>query len=380
MPGAERTDTTMRTLSFLLATLPLAAFAPAQKINDVVVKKDGSRVRGVEITEFLLSGVRGKRGADAFEVPGHTVVAVEWSDPPEAFVTGRAALDRGDFRTATQLFGDVQTPRALVKVDAEFFKIKAAIAGIGNDKAAAATAAAHAKKWLADNQNHWRTPEAMLLAGRAERLAGTGGAATASLRELDERATREAFGAIWNARAKSELALTLVADGKAGEARTAFQSAAAAADSALQTPSADDAELRALKTMARVGEGETFLADKDFAKAESFFRSLISSNQAELVAAGHAGVGEAVFLAAAGANNPEDLRRAQIAFATAAVLDVQSGEASAKANYYLGRCVLQLQDREGDAWKQRANAYFQTVISSYPTSRWAGPAKVELGK
>lgn len=371
----------MRTFPLLLAATALACLAPAQKINDVILKKDGSRVRGVEITEFLLTGVRGKRGADPFEIPAHQIVAVEWSGAPDSFLTGRSAMDRGDFRTAAQMFGDVTSDRPLIKVDAEFFKVKAAVGAIGNDKAAAATAAGHAKKWLADNANHWRTPEAMLLAGRAERLAGTGGVAATTLRELDDRATREAFGAIWSARAKSELALTLLGDGKASEARTTFQSASAAADSALTTPSPDDAELKALKTMARVGEGETYLADKDFAKAESFFRSLISSNQPELVAAGHAGEGEAVFLAAAAANKPDDIRRAQMSFAQASVKDVQSGEASAKANYYLGRCLLALgPEREGDNFKQRANAYFQIVVSSYPTSRWAGPAKIEQGK
>ncbi len=372
---------TMRPILLLLATALSATFAPAQKINDVVVKKDGQRLRGVEVTEFLLTGVRGKRGNDAFEVPAHQVLAVEWSEPPEAFVTGRAAMDRGDFRTATQLFGDVQSDRPLVKADAEFFKIKSAVSAIGNDKGAGETAAAHAKKWLADYPNHWRTPETMLLAGRAERLAATAGAAATTLRELDERAGREGWGAVWVARAKSELALTLLADGKAGEARTTFQTASSAADAALATPSADDAELKALKTMARVGEGETYLADKDYAKAESFFRSLAGSNQPDLVAAGYAGEGEAVFLAAVAANDPDDLRRAQLALAKASVLDVQSSEASAKANYYLGRCLLALgPDKEGDDFKQRANAYFEIVATSYPTSRWAAQAKIEQGK
>jgi hypothetical protein len=252
---------------------------------------------------------------------------------------------------------------------------------VGADKAAAATAAEHAKKWLGENANHWRTPEAMLLAGRAERLAGTGAAAAATLRELDDKVSRDGLGVIWGARAKAELAMTLMADGKAAEARTSFQSASTAADAALNTPSADDAELKALKTLARVGEGETFLIEKDFAKAESFFRGLIGSNQPELVAAGHAGEGEAIFLNAMANNRPDDLRRAQLSLANASVLDSQGGEGSAKANYYLGRCLLALgQDREGDTFKQRANAYFDLVMTAYPTTRWAGLAKTERGQ
>ncbi len=371
----------MRTFTLLLAAALLVPFAAAQKINDVIQKKDGARVRGLEITEFLLTGVRGKRGSDPFEIPAHQVLAVEWSNLPEGFVAGRAAMERGDFRSATQLFGDVQSDRPLVKADAEFWKIKAAVAAIGADKAAAATAAQHAKAWLSANANHWRTPEALLLTGRAERLAGTGGAAATTLRDLDDRATREGFGAIWSARAKSELALTLLADGKASEARTTFQAASSSADNALQTPSADESELRALKTQARVGEGETFLGDKDFDKAASFFRNLVSSNQPDLVAAGHAGEGESIFLAAVANNRLDDLRKAQVALALASVMDGQSGEASAKANYYLGRCMLLLgQEREGDTYKARANAYFQIVVSNYPTSRWAATAKLEQTK
>lgn len=369
------------TFLLLLAATVLAPSAAAQKINDVVLKKDGARVRGLEITEFLLTGVRGKRGADPFEIPAFQVAAVEWSNPPEAFVSGRAAMERGDFANAAQLFGSVQSDRPLVKADAQFFMIKAAVAAIGNDKAAAATAAQHAKQWLSDHANHWRTPEAMLLAGRAERLAGTGGAAAATLRELDDRAGREALGAVWSARAKLELALTLLADGKASEARTTFQAATSAADSALASPSPDAAELKALKAQARVGEGETFLADKDFGQAESYFRALAGGSEPELVAAGHAGEGEAMFLAAIAGNRLDDVRRAQISLARAAVADALSGEASAKANYYLGRCVLTLgPEREGDAFKQRANAYFQIVVGNYPNSRWAGPARVELGR
>lgn len=373
----------MRFLPVLACGALLLPCATAQKINDVLVKKDGARVRGLEITEFLLSGVRAKRGTDDVEVPAHQVLAIEWSNLPDAYLVGRAAMEKGDFRHAAQMFGEAQNQadRPLVKTDAEFFLIKSAVAAIGNDKNAAATAAERAKGWLSANPNHWRTPEALLLAGRAERLAGMGGAAATTLRELDERATREGFGAVWSARAKSELALTLVADGKAAEARSAFQAAASAIDTALGTPSPDDAELKRLKIQARVGEGETYLGERDFDRAEQFFRSLSTGSQPELVAAGHAGMGEAIFLAAVANPNPDDFRRAQLAFAKACAFDVTSGEASAKANYYLGRCVLALgPDREGDNFKARANAYFDNVVSAYPSSPWAAAAKIEQGK
>lgn len=371
----------MRTSPLLLAGLLLAPLAPAQ--NDVVHRTDGKVERGVEITELLLTGVRGKRngGKDNFELPAVAVARVEFGGLPEAFEAGRGALERGDFAAATQFFGDVKSDRPLVKAEAEFFLIKAAVAAAATDRGAAATAAERAKKWLTDNPNHLRTPEAMLLAGRAERLAGTGGAAATTLRELDERALRESFGAVWSARAKFELAMTLLADGKAGEARAAFTSAASAADSALAQPSAAVAELKLLKTQSRVGEGETYIIEKDFARAESFFNELAGSNDPALVAVGYAGAGEAQFHVALASKKPDDFRRAQISLARASVFDVASDEASAKANYYLGRCLLELgQERENDTWKQRATSYFQIVVGSYPTSRFAALAKQELAR
>ena len=70
-----------------------------------------------------------------------------------------------------------------------------------------------------------------------------------------------------------------------------------------------------------------------------------------------------------------------MALAKASVLDAAAGEASAKANYYLGRCLLELgPDREGDRFKQRAKAYFEIVYTNYPSTRWAALAKIESAK
>lgn len=372
----------MRIFTMLLPVAFLLPAASAQKVNDVVLKKDGSRVRGLEISEFLLSGVRGKRGSDDFELPAHHVMDIEWSDIPEEFLSGKAAMNRGDFQAAAQLFGAVQSSRPLVKADAEFFKIKSAVASIGTDKAAAATAAEHAKTWLSSNANHWRTPEAMLLQGRAERLAGTAGTATTTLKTLEDLAIDKALGGIWSARAKYELAQTLIADGKSAQARSQFKSAGTSASDALPKASnTDKSELESIITQSRVGEGETYLLDKDYKKAENFFRQLSGSKEPALQAAGRAGEGESIFLSAAAAKDMDALRRAQVALATASVLDSSNGEATAKANYYLGRTLLLLgQEKEGDTFKQRAMAYFEIVYTHYSTTRWAGLAKTESQK
>lgn len=383
-----------RTLATVAVTALLVGFSnpaiaqkAAAKGADAVVKRDGSRVRGIDITEFAVTGIKATKGKDTIEIPSHQILAVEWGELPDAFVSARAALERGDFGNAAQLFGEAerQATRPLLKADALFFQTKAAVAAVGTDKGAAATAASRAKSWLETNGNHWRIPEAMLLTGRAQRLAGAHADAGATLRDLDERASRDGFGAVWGARAKFELAMSLLDANKAAEARTAFQSASSAADGAIagaaSGSSGDAAELRMLKTLAKVGEGETFIGEKQWAKAESFFNGLTRSDQMELAAAGRAGEGEAIYHAAVERKSMEDLRRAQVALATAAVLDSLSSEASAKANFYLAKCLLALgSEREGDNFKARAHAYYQIVATHYQSSRWAAMARDEMTK
>lgn len=368
----------MRTIPLLIAAGLLAAPLFAQG-KDIVVRKDGARLRGVEITEFNHSSLRAtKKGGSVTEIPGHMILSVRFGDLADEFISGRAAMERGDFATATQMFGAAadKATRPLVKADCEFFQIKAAVAAIGGDTGAAGTAADKAKTWLAANTTHWRVPEALLLAGRAYRLAGNPAAASTTLKELDDRASRDGFGPVWAARAKFELAQTFEADGKAAEARTMFQSASSAADNALMSPSTDEGELRTLKVLAKIGEGETYLTEKDFTRAEQFFQGMTTSTEAGMSGAAWAGTGQAIYHKAAEDKNKSDLRRAQIALARASVLDTQGGEASAKANYYLG--LLQLALEDGDKFKVRARTYFQLVVANYPSSKWAASAKTAL--
>ena len=114
-------------------------------------------------------------------------------------------------------------------------------------------------------------------------------------------------------------------------------------------------------------------------RAEAFFRELSTGSDPQLVAVGYAGEGEAQFFMAVASKKPDDFRRTQMTLARASVFDTQAGDASAKANYYLGRCLLELgTERESDSFRQRAHNYFQTVVTSYPTSHFAALAKQDL--
>lgn len=373
----------MHKLNLLFLAGVFAATLTAQG-NDVIVRKNGSRLRGLEITEFAHTGLKATRkGGETVEIPGHLVLSVQWGSLPEEFVAGRAAMNRADYATATQMFGEAanKAARPLVKADCEFFQIQAAVAGIGADTGAAQTAAEKAKAWLAANASHWRVPEAMLLAGRAARLARDFATAGATLRDLDDRASRDGFGPVWSARAKFELALALEGEGKAAEARTTFQAAGTAADNAMMSPSDDDAELGRIKILAKIGEGESYLSEKDYSRAENYFRSMSNSKEPGIAAAALAGQGEAVYLANEQSRDTARLRDAQLLLARASVHDSASGAASGKANYYLGQCLLALGDAgEGDDYKVRARAYFQIVVANYADTRWAAKAKAALAQ
>jgi hypothetical protein len=369
----------------LCAGLAIAALAPAvaaQDALDTVLKTDGSSLRGVQVSTFTLTSVKVMRGKDEVDVPPHLVADVKWGGVPDAFAGGLAALQRGDFQEAQKLFGDAANAadRPLVKAEARLLQGRAAVTGGGADAGAAANAAGALRAWLTEFPDHWRVPEAMFLLGKGLRLGGIPADAEAALKDLDARATRDGWNPVWVARARFELALALLDQNKPLDARGAFQSAGSAAETALGTSGGGSPELKALKVNARVGEGETLVREKDYKRAGDFFRTLSQNEDPSLAASGHAGQGEALYLAAADGKDPAQLRRAQIALAEACVVDTGAGEASAKACYYLGLVMRALGERDGPQWKTRSDSYFQIVSRSYAGTRWAAAAKVELGK
>lgn len=377
----------MSKLPTLLFPLLLVPAVSAQRITDTIHKKDGSRIRGVEVIEANLTQVKYRRGEDELELPSHTLERIEWHEPPETFLSAQAAMDRGDFETAKQMFGEAATAatREPLKREARFLQAEAAVSAAAVDAATASSAAQLAKELLDAYPDFVRVPDLMLLHGRALRLAGQGAAAEAVLSELDDRALREGWSRAWSARAKYEIAMTQVEQGKSAEARASFQAAGSAAQSAMTASDVDERELRALITKARVGEGETYVADGDYARAVDFFRGLARSAQGDddtaLLAAAKAGEGQARYLQAVETDRPADLRAAQMALAEASILDSQAGATSAKANYYLGLVLLALgPERESDSFKARAANYFQTVVKHYPSTTWAAQAKAEMTK
>lgn len=367
-----------QTLGLLLFT----ALLSAQDAADTIVKQDGASVRGVSVTTLTLASVKFLRNKEEVDLPPHQLADIQWGGAPDAFVSGQAAMARNDFETARVQFGEAvnKTDRALLKAEARLLQGKAAVLAGSADPAAAANAAGALRAWIGEFPDHWRLPEAMYLLGRGLRLGQAHADAETALKELDDRAGRDGWGAIWNARAKYELALCLLEQNKAMDARNAFQSAGSAADTAMAASGGKTEELTSIKVNSKVGEGESLVHEKSYDRAADYFRTLAGSDDLSLAAAGKAGQGEAMFFLAAASNDALALRNAEVALAEACVLDTGAGDTAAKASYYLGRVVATLGERAGADWGTRSKAYYQTVVKGYPGCRWVGPAKAELAK
>jgi len=363
--------------------LALAPTLEAQRVLDTIVKTDGSSVRGVEVLTLTTETVAYKRGDDQLSMPGILLGHVQWHEPPEAFLKGQAFLQQGDFANAIQQFAEAErTPsvREPIKVEAQFYTAKAAVLAASEDPGKAADAVRAIEGFVAAHPDSHKTPEASLLLGRAHRIAGNHTSAVTALQELETNAITKAWGPLWNARAKYEIALTWLAAEDATKARGALNATVAAVDGALANAGDARGELEAMKLEATVAEGETYLADKNYAQAVSFYRALAQQpprgRDTAAYAAAKAGEGQALYLDAAASNKPAQLRQAQLALAEAVVLDTAGGETTAKATYFHALCLLALgSERETEDFRSRAMAMLDTVVNQYPSSRWASEAR-----
>ena len=164
----------MRILATTLALLAVTASAAAQTSSDTLIKKDGSSLRGIEVVTFKLGEVKIKKGDKETDVPAHQVADVDWGNVPDTFQTAAATMKRGDFANAAEQFGDAANAaiRPLVKTEARFLQARAAVSSAAADQNAAASATGMLRAWVTEFADHWRLPEALLLLGRAQRLAG----------------------------------------------------------------------------------------------------------------------------------------------------------------------------------------------------------------
>ncbi len=361
---------------FAATVLSTSLFAQSS-IKDIIVTTAGRAHRGVEIVEMTSKTIKFKKGSAENELQSKSLARITWHEPPESYGLALAAMRQGKFSDAANFYSEAadKTERAPLKQDAQFHSADALLRAAGGDKAAAGTAVSALEAFLSANPESFYTANAMLLLGRARRIAGQGAAAETVLKELSQKVLSSNWKTIWDARAKLELAKAQISQQKTDDARSSYRAAASAAKSG-----ASSAELTALKAEAVVGEGETYIAKQQYDQALSYFSKLARNEKDSAIkAAAMAGEGEALFLKAKKSGKKDSLRRAQLALAAANLEDTQSGSTTAKALYYSGKVILALgKDRESSDFKVRAMAYFKTVVKFYPNSSWAIAAATEL--
>jgi TolA-binding protein len=127
-----------------------------------------------------------------------------------------------------------------------------------------------------------------------------------------------------------------------------------------------------LALTARTGIASVMLADGDLAGARSYYQQLAAdgAGNAAVQAAADNGLAECDF------RDPSRLKEAQRGFAEVAISSAGVPAERARALYFLGQCAQRLgeQDREPGA-RQKADAYYQEVVTRYPDTRWAGLAR-----
>jgi len=360
-------------LTVLVAGLVCDGALVAQK--DILVTRDGRRIRGAEVTAMTSRTIHYQRSGTDLELPASLLAEVQWADPPEEFGLARGAARNGDFAAAANLYSAAadKASRDILKSEATFLAAESLARDGAGDPARAQAAAEKLNAWLTAHPDHFRVPDALLALGRAQVAAGAPAEAEATFEKLAQDALSSGWSPLWNARAKFEQAKALVAKGDHGNARAAFR----AAISAAQTVGGENAapEVVVLIAEASVGVGEAMIEEKNFDEALRYFQDLGRREQGAVQAAAKAGEGEALFLEAADQGDVEGLRAAQVALAEANLLDPTGGVTTAKALYYSGRVLLALgPDNEASNYKQRAADYFDTVLKEYSSTRWAAAA------
>jgi hypothetical protein len=365
-------------LAPILMTGPASAL-PAQAA-DVVVQKDGVWRRGVEIASTTATAVVVRTDGGERTLPAAAVAELRFGDLDEDLRDGFAALAAGDDAGAARALASGKPRRPVVAAEVGLALAKARLRAAGGERSDLDAAAAALRGWLAGHPDHFRTPEALWLSARAERLAGDAAAARAAIDRLDhlDRRGDDAAFLAWRVRGRLELAATATVAGDRAAATAAADTALALLAGAPAPAAADAALRRDLAVQARAVAGEAALAAGDLAAARTLFAALAADHDPALRATGLCGEGQALLAQASTARAAEPLHAAELLLARASVVDPLAGDTAAKTAVLLARVARALGDRDADEGRARAEQYLRSALRADPDGRWAAAARQEL--
>ena len=282
-----------------------AASAKKDYPKATLILERGRLVKDVEIREIKFEKVeyrvRGSRRNE--EVKGEKLVDIRYDDPPPLFASGVSRVRAGLYKRAVQSFSDALEEMA----DDDWFKIYATM-WRGEAKLLAGDAAEAVTDFeaaLAIDGEHFLVPNCYYGLGRAYTAQKNMGKAKEAFNKMSEK-----YGRSWGAKAKLGLGDCLLADGKATEARAAYNLAGSRASN------------RDERLAAKVGEGKCLVLKKQWDRAESTFEQIANEPGVapEVVAMAWVGMGDCRFAQAEERNNDKALlKQALIAYQTCVV-------------------------------------------------------------
>lgn len=309
------------------------------------------------LTNVVVDTASSQRKLDALAVE-----RVEFGDVPQSFTDAETYLARGDVENAAAKFslaaGDAGA-RPVVRAQARLSAAQAWLKRGASDRSALDKAKQECEQFLSEFATNRSVPEARLLLGRLQRLAGDAAGAAATYEGLYKEAAAGTAGypARTSYLAGLRAAEALLAAKDVAKARELYLGLDAALGGALANLGEGDA-LRPLYTSiqseARLGEGYCLLAAGTLSQAKTFFQGQISSaeKQAARLFGARLGLGEA--LLAEG-----NARAAQLEFAQVSAIDHTDQDRTARALVGLAESALALNA------KNDAKLWLETVRTQH---------------
>ncbi|QDU66666.1 tetratricopeptide repeat protein [Engelhardtia mirabilis] len=271
--------------SFSVASSASATSAQLSGRPDQVFVRERRNVRPVTgvVISADLSGVVIDVGDRERRFSPDEVVRVSLNQVPDSFKEGRARAESGDFENAAAAFAAAADDSDASPVVAAVARLRAAQSLLrltATDPGRASDAVAAAQRFVSSHPNHRDLPEARLLLGRAQLLAGDASGAANNLealfREAQGSTVPEGYDVLTCYRAGLLAADAAVAADDAARAETLFAALDSALPGVISDLEADDPrlpELQNLRGLAQLGEGVTLLARGRSTQARSFFQT-----------------------------------------------------------------------------------------------------------
>jgi TolA-binding protein len=235
------------------------------------------------------------------------------------------------------------------------------------------------REYLQAYPKHHEALQAILHLGKLLRLKGSPDEALTELKKIDQKVLDENIPVIWEVRSKLEQVKAHFRAGRIQQARTTV----ANANTLLAEITGQQELVKSLQSRNDLLKGRCDIKAKAYDAAIRYFEGIINAAGTDLTrkVVGLVGKGEAFYHKGREKGDMGALRKAQLAFARASVLNPNMKEFGAKAAFFTGEVLTALAGKgEGARYAQQAKDYYREVIRYYPLSDWSAAARKRLAE